>query len=953
MKNLSFAARAYIWAVLALGGVVLLWSLPALTVNESQWLVFAALAAGAAAAQLFPVVNPKNQAYYVTLVFLFGGVLLLPPGALALLVVVAFVPEWIKGKYRWYIQSFNIASFLIDTFLARAVYVWTGGNPGGALNHPNSIAAAVLAAAFFTVINHISLAIVLRLARGRSWRETHLFEIENFLIDATLSCMGIITALLWQVNPWLVALSAAPLFLIYRALNNPNLKEQARTDPKTGLYNATHFYEVLREELKRSMRFERPVSIVMADLDLLRNINNTYGHLAGDVVLKGVADILKAGLRDYDVAARFGGEEFIILLPETDPAQALATAERLRQQVEETRFAVSTSVRPIQATLSLGVASFPADGENPNEIIHQADLAVYYAKLRGRNLVWASSPESVALGKMMADLPNREEYRGTIVSDSPHFYRPDVTVSPEVSRSEPEISTQPATSPRLEEEVRFEDPDEQTIVKPPAPPNGNRGRSRLRRWERAHDASWEIVLLVAAVVVGAATLYAVHQPWHGNLNWLGLGVLAGMIIATQVYSIDIYGQGKTSTSAILVLAGSILFGVDGALLLAPLVALTQWVVSRGPKHRSLFDFGNLTISASASAFVYGELAGGLPGAEPAWLLLPAGLAALAYYVVNHALVSLAMGLSEKCSPLHVWQERFRWLLLYYPVYGALALAIALAYRSIGIYGMFAFVAPLLMMRYTMKQYIVRTEENVAKLKLANQDLVHAHEEVVSTLARLRTTYDATILALSAALDSRDSETEGHSRRVVDCVALIASKLGLSEREMPDLLNGAILHDVGKIGAPDAILRKPGPLTADEWAVMKTHPEQGYQMLKHIDFLKGALPVIRHHHERYDGSGYPNGLIAAEIPLGARIFAVADAFDAMTSHRPYRQACSYEVAREEIIRCNGSQFDPYVVAAFLQIDVSELADNREQHSTSREHSQEEGQMIYGRQGVDAA
>lgn len=402
MKNLSSAARLYVWSVLVLAAAAFLWSVASLPMTRDHWSALAVLLACAAAAQLFPVVTPKNHAYYVTTVFFFAGLLLLPAAGLVILIVIAFVPEWIKTRYPWYVQTFNIANCLVSALLSRNTYLLAGGTAGGSLESPRTIAAALVAAIVFTLINHVLLAGVLTAARGHTWRESGLFEVGNLITDGALACTGVVSALLWQVNPWLLSLIGAPLFLIYRALNTPGLLELARTDSKTGLYNARHFYEELNEELCRAGRFQRPLAVVIADMDLLRNINNTYGHLAGDIVLKGVADTIKRSLREYDLAARFGGEEFAIILPETDANEALAVAERIRKEVESARFIVPTSVKPIRATLSLGVASFPTHGSDANEIIHQADLAVYYAKLRGRNRAWICSPESRALGPTLA-----------------------------------------------------------------------------------------------------------------------------------------------------------------------------------------------------------------------------------------------------------------------------------------------------------------------------------------------------------------------------------------------------------------------------------------------------------------------------------------------------------------------------------------------------------------------
>jgi HD-GYP domain-containing protein (c-di-GMP phosphodiesterase class II) len=155
----------------------------------------------------------------------------------------------------------------------------------------------------------------------------------------------------------------------------------------------------------------------------------------------------------------------------------------------------------------------------------------------------------------------------------------------------------------------------------------------------------------------------------------------------------------------------------------------------------------------------------------------------------------------------------------------------------------------------------------------------------------------------------------------------AREHGLSEGELVDLAHGVLLHDIGKIGIPDSILLKPGPLTGEEWAIMRRHPEIGKRLLENISFLKGAVPIVYCHHERWDGSGYPQGLNGEAIPLGARIFSVVDAFDAMTFDRPYSKAISFDAAKTEIRRCAGSHFDPAVVASFLRVPDALLAEIR--------------------------
>ncbi len=192
------------------------------------------------------------------------------------------------------------------------------------------------------------------------------------------------------------------------------------------------------------------------------------------------------------------------------------------------------------------------------------------------------------------------------------------------------------------------------------------------------------------------------------------------------------------------------------------------------------------------------------------------------------------------------------------------------------------------------------------------------ESLATAFSDLEASYQATLLALSAALDARDRETEGHSQRVTRLAMAIGRRLKLSPDELTSLERGALLHDVGKIGISDNVLLKAGPLTADERALMNRHPQLGFEMLKAVPFLRDALPVVLHHQEMYDGSGYPDGLRGEEIPLGARIFAVADTYDAITSTRPYRRALSHEAALQEIVRCSGTQFDPMVVDAFISL-----------------------------------
>src|SRR5271169_877179 len=197
-------------------------------------------------------------------------------------------------------------------------------------------------------------------------------------------------------------------------------------------------------------------------------------------------------------------------------------------------------------------------------------------------------------------------------------------------------------------------------------------------------------------------------------------------------------------------------------------------------------------------------------------------------------------------------------------------------------------------------------------------LQRAMAELERAMAELERSYDITLEALGDALDLKDAETEGHSKRVTAFTIAIARAMELPHDDVRVIARGAFLHDVGKMAIPDAILRKPGRLTPEEQMLMREHALLGYQMLRRIPFLREAANIVYSHQEQFDGGGYPRGLKGEQIPLGARIFAVADTFDAITSDRPYRAAQSISAARREIQRYAGRQFDPKVVETFLSI-----------------------------------
>ncbi|OGU04676.1 MAG: two-component system response regulator [Geobacteraceae bacterium GWC2_58_44] len=197
--------------------------------------------------------------------------------------------------------------------------------------------------------------------------------------------------------------------------------------------------------------------------------------------------------------------------------------------------------------------------------------------------------------------------------------------------------------------------------------------------------------------------------------------------------------------------------------------------------------------------------------------------------------------------------------------------------------------------------------------------VREQTEVIRTvMGEINLAYEHTLAALIRALDAREKEVGSHSERVMAYARLLAEKAGVDEGGRSILAKGALLHDIGKIGVSDNILLKPGKLDEAEWEIMRQHPAVGYEILTGIRYFSGAADLVLSHHERYDGAGYPNGLSGEAIPISARIFALVDTLDAMTSDRPYRKALTFQAVLDEVVRCSGKQFDPKLVEVFLSI-----------------------------------
>jgi diguanylate cyclase (GGDEF)-like protein len=862
---LSRSAYAYFWVVIGVALAVTVPFLARIGPQTEGWATFIVLATGVAVAQLFVVVTPGHQSYHTTAVFLLPAALLLPPELVALMAVAQHVPDWLKRRLPFHIQAFNIANYTLATMAAWGVAHELEGVSALDQTGVGALLVGGAAAVVFVGLNHLLLAPMLRFARGLSFRDSGLFTYDNLSVDLVLASLGVGLAMLWDYNPWLTPFALAPLVLVHRSLSVPALQAEARVDPKTGLYNARHFAAMLRDELGRAARFARPMSVIMADLDLLREINNSYGHLAGDAVLAGIAKIFREQLREYDVPARFGGEEFAILLPETPSHEAIEIAERIRRAVARASFQVETSNEPIRATVSFGVASYPRDGMDPNELVHQADLAVYRAKLQGRNRVSDASDEAL--------LAQPERRTPTLVTLPEAEEEETVQMLPPVAVHKPEVDRRSAPRPHATATAHFFLVPRRLAV---------------------------LVGLVGGVGIAMGVLGLVFGQSDDMVGLLAIVVLVGF---GQALSLQVEHTGTISVSAVGALAGAAIIGPRAALPLAVTMAAIEWSARRSVFHQLVFNAGALTLASLAAAEVFAIHIGG--SAAKAIVIGVGALAGLAYFAVNTGLLSAAIALEGRENIWRTWSDRFRWLTLHYAVYGIISAVIYEAYKPIGVWALVVFALPLLLMRKTQEGYLRHTERATNKLRAAAETIQSQNVSLELVNRQLKERSTAAMESLSATVDARDEYTAGHSRRVQRIALAVGRRLDLSETELELLGHAALFHDIGKLAVPDSILLKPASLT---------DAAEGASIINRLGFLNDAVPAIRHHHERFDGRGYPDRLAGVEIPLGARIIHVADAFDSMLSTRVYRPARSLEDALTELRTMAGSQFCPRCVAA---------------------------------------
>ena len=409
---------------------------------------------------------------------------------------------------------------------------------------------------------------------------------------------------------------------------------------------------------------------------------------------------------------------------------------------------------------------------------------------------------------------------------------------------------------------------------------------------------------IGAVSGVGAGLFVYCVAWIANeglpLEWW---LFAALTFLSGRITLIIPGlDARFTVSEVFAFSAVLLFGPEAGAVTLALDSLVLAWLRRMPLDKTAFNFGNLTLAVWISGTLFFWLAGVAPSMDgsgpPAELLVPLALLGAAYFLVNTGLLAVAIGITTATHPWQLWRRHFLALGPGYAASASLALLLVLALQTVHFVA-FALLAPLLLVfYYTYRSSFGRVEDAKGHLD------------------KLNTLYLSTIETLATAIDAKDEVTHGHIRRVQLGAIGLARELGVKNTETLRAIEAAaLLHDTGKIAIPEHILNKPGKLTAAEYDKMKLHAPIGAEILSAIDFPYPVVPIVRHHHENWDGTGYPDRIAGTDIPIGARILSVVDCFDALTSDRPYRKRMADEEALAILRERRGTMYDPLIVDVF--------------------------------------
>jgi putative nucleotidyltransferase with HDIG domain len=431
-----------------------------------------------------------------------------------------------------------------------------------------------------------------------------------------------------------------------------------------------------------------------------------------------------------------------------------------------------------------------------------------------------------------------------------------------------------------------------------------------------HDPSrWLTLYTIGISLTGALFLITalLTLPWEQG----GLMVFAGLAALAELANVELYNSSRSrvSVSSVIGIASIILFGpLAGAITHVSsglMTVITTSLRTHKPERRrvslfrrSTFNMAMFVTAASMAGLAYRFTGGQSGNVMLVSNLIPILAAATVDVLVNLVILIGVISLQTRRPMLQIWNDEFQWaapIAIAGNIFGAV---LALAYEMFAWLGLTVFMLPILATSYSFRLYVANTKVYLEKLQHMNEELDEINLGLLETLG--------------AVIDAYDVYTYGHSNQVAVYAGALAEKLGLPETEKVRLIKAALVHDLGKVAVEDSIIGKQGPLTNEEYNLVKRHPLIGAQIVGRMKGFQDLVDPVLHHHERWDGKGYPDGLAGEEIHLGARILALADALDSMFSDRPYRATRSYKEVIAEVARCSGTQFDPIVAQAFFAL-----------------------------------
>ena len=403
----------------------------------------------------------------------------------------------------------------------------------------------------------------------------------------------------------------------------------------------------------------------------------------------------------------------------------------------------------------------------------------------------------------------------------------------------------------------------------------------------------KVKIYIGVITALAFALFIYLIPSLPSLSniWLVLIFFLALSTFAEFIPVDLPVSGAVSIGFPIDFVLILVYGPALAILITALGALIGEIIQKESRswYKIIFNASQFALSAGIAGIVYQELGGVIGTTNLTSYIIPALICALTYYFINSFLFMMVIHLAEGTSVWFIWKNQLKGIIATYIALAPIGFIMAMVYIGTGIWGIILFFFPLILARRSFELY-----------------------------TKMRKVYLDTIRALAAAIDAKDPYTKGHSERVAEMSVALAQELNLSDRDTENIEYTALLHDIGKIGIADSILGKKGSLTSQEFDKIKEHTIMGANIIEPVDFLKNSYWAIYHHHEKYNGEGYPDGIKSENIPILARIIAVADAYDAMGSDRPYRKKLNKDKILQELKDQSGKQFDPEVVKALISV-----------------------------------